>query len=140
LINAGISFDDEFDHPRFPVEASSIFSTVKPIPTSDFFGHTILADVQPNIGANNSKETKFVLSNSNLRIQNPIAIGAIKLIGVDKDYEYLLSDVLGRVQQNGILSKGQSNIELKKELIPGLYNLKLSKDTFVYDSKLVVTH
>ncbi len=140
LINAGISFDDEFDHPRFPVEASSIFSTVKPIPTSDFFGHTILADVQPNIGANNSKETKFVLSNSNLRIQNPIAIGAIKLIGVDKDYEYFLSDVLGRVQQNGTLSKGQSNIELKKELIPGRYNLKLSKDTFVYDSKLVVTH
>ena len=140
LINAGISFDDEFDHPRFPVEASSIFSTVKPIPTSDFFGHTILADVQPNIGANNSKETKFVLSNSNLRIQNPIAIGTIKLIGVDKDYEYLLSDVLGRVQQNGTLSKGQSNIELKKELIPGRYNLKLSKDTFVYDSKLVVTH
>ena len=140
LSNAGIPFKSKFDHPRFPVESSSIFSTVEAIPTQDIFGQSIATDIAPNIGANNAKTMGISLGDSNISIENPLAVGTIKLAGVKSAYKYLLTDIIGRVQQEGNIDQTHSQIILEKDLVPGLYTLIISKDSRTFSGKLALTH
>ena len=55
-------------------------------------------------------------------------------------YKYLLTDIIGRVQQEGDIDQTHSQIILEKDLVPGLYTLIISKDSRTFSGKLVLTH
>ena len=137
-INSGTPYIGEFAHPRFPVEASFVFSSVEEIPTKDFFNQPIDENYSPNIGANNSKNGALYFEGIGVHVLNPIASGLIILGGVEDTYDYKLLDILGKVKQEGRISKQHPNVAIAA-LKHGVYEMILERNSKKISIKLLIT-
>jgi hypothetical protein len=143
-IDAGIAYTGNYAHPAIPVDASTIFANVEEYPTVDFFGSSLSGDSTPNIGASNAKNGEITLANKsdisthNLYIQNPIVSDKVVIYGIDKAYQYILVDLLGRTKQKGFLKENQPEIIFQKSLKSGMYILKLQNEYNACSGRLLV--
>lgn len=143
-IDAGAAYAGNYAHPAIPVDASSIFANVEEYPTVDFFGNSLSGDSTPNIGASNAKNGEITLSNKtdistyNVYIQNPIIYDKVLIYGIDKPYQYVLVDLLGRTKQKGFLKENQAEIIFQKPLKSGMYILKLQNEYNACSGRVLV--
>lgn len=144
-IDAGRAYIGLYSHPAIPVEASTIFSNVEAIPSFDFFGNSIAGDDSPNAGACNAKNGETLSSNGlesqqKIRLQSSFVFDKIILEGVDNLYNYALIDMLGRVQQKGVIKSDLATIAIAETLKTGIYYLVLKSGSISTSLKLLKTN
>ena len=144
-IDAGRAYIGLYSHPAIPVEASTIFSNVEAIPSFDFFGNSIAGDDSPNAGACNAKNGETLSSNGlesqqKIRLQSSFVCDKIILEGVDNLYNYALIDMLGRVQQKGVIKSDLATIAIAETLKTGIYYLVLKSGSISTSLKLLKTN